>query len=57
MNLPTTTRLLQELVRLPSVNPMGRLVQGPQYYEHQVTAYLEQFLRDLRRRSGRDIRS
>jgi acetylornithine deacetylase len=42
---PTT--LLQALVRLPSVNPMGRSVQGPIYFEHQVTAYLEEVFRGL----------
>jgi acetylornithine deacetylase/succinyl-diaminopimelate desuccinylase-like protein len=30
-----------ELVRLPSVNPMGREVQGEEYYEHHVTDYLQ----------------
>jgi acetylornithine deacetylase ArgE len=39
--------LLQALVRLPSVNPMGRPVQGPIYFEHQVTAYLEDYFRSL----------
>jgi acetylornithine deacetylase len=38
---------LQTLVRLPSVNPMGRPVQGPIYFEHQVTAYLEECFRKL----------
>jgi acetylornithine deacetylase len=42
-----TTRLLRDLVALPSINPMGRALQGPQIYEHQVTAYLESFFRDL----------
>ncbi len=42
-----TTRLLRDLVALPSVNPMGRDLQGPGVYEHQVTAYLEEFLRGL----------
>ncbi len=42
-----TTRLLRDLVRIPSVNPMGRPLSGPEYYEYQVTAYLEQFFRDL----------
>jgi acetylornithine deacetylase len=42
-----TTRLLRDLVRLPSVNPMGRSLQGDFLYEHRVTAYLEQFFRDL----------
>jgi acetylornithine deacetylase ArgE len=43
-----TTRLLRDLVRLPSVNPMGRALHGDFLYEHRVTDYLEQFFRDLR---------
>src|SRR5438270_9426186 len=42
-----TTRLLRDLVALPSVNPMGRPLQGPELYEHRVTAYLEEFFRGL----------
>jgi acetylornithine deacetylase len=42
-----TTRLLTDLVRLPSVNPMGRALQSPDLYEHRVTAYLEDFFRGL----------
>jgi acetylornithine deacetylase len=42
-----TTRLLGDLVALPSVNPMGRPLQGPDVYEHRVTAYLENFFRGL----------
>jgi acetylornithine deacetylase len=42
-----TTRLLRDLVALPSVNPMGRALQGPEVYEHRVTAYLENFVRGL----------
>ena len=42
-----THRLLQDLVRLPSVNPMGRAVTGDVFYEHRVTAYLEQFFIEL----------
>jgi acetylornithine deacetylase len=42
-----TTRLLADLVALPSVNPMGRPLQGPEVYEHRVTAYLENFFRGL----------
>jgi acetylornithine deacetylase ArgE len=42
-----TTRLLKDLVVIPSVNPMGRDLQGPQIYEHRVTAYLEEFFRSL----------
>jgi acetylornithine deacetylase len=41
------TRLLADLVRLPSVNPMGRHLEGPEIYEHQVSAYLERFFQDL----------
>jgi acetylornithine deacetylase len=44
---PHTTRLLRDLVALPSVNPMGRPLQGPEFYEHRVTAYLEDFFRGL----------
>ena len=33
---------LCDLVRLPSVNPMGRDVQGDVYFEHRVTDYLQQ---------------
>jgi len=40
-------RLLQDLVRIPSVNPMGRTVTGEQFYEIRVTDYLERFFRDL----------
>lgn len=42
-----TTRLLRDLVALPSVNPMGRDLQGPEVYEHRVTGYLEDFFRGL----------
>jgi acetylornithine deacetylase/succinyl-diaminopimelate desuccinylase-like protein len=42
-----TTRLLQDLVRLPSINPMGRDLRGPEIYEHQVTNYLDHFFKDL----------
>jgi acetylornithine deacetylase len=42
-----TTRLLRDLVALPSVNPMGRPLSGPDLYEHRVTDYLEAFFRSL----------
>src|SRR5947208_1704119 len=42
-----TTRLLADLVALPSINPMGRPLTGPNLYEHKVTAYLEQFFAAL----------
>jgi acetylornithine deacetylase ArgE len=42
-----TTRLLRDLVALPSVNPMGRPLSGPDIYEHRVTAYLENYFRSL----------
>src|SRR3954453_13688464 len=42
-----STRLLRDLVALPSVNPMGRPLQGPDIFEHRVTDYLEAFFRDL----------
>src|SRR5437588_31211 len=42
-----TTRLLRDLVALPSVNPMGRSVPDAEAYEHRVTAYLEDYLTGL----------
>jgi acetylornithine deacetylase len=42
-----TTRLLRDLVALPSVNPMGRPMPDAVIYEHRVTAYLEDFCRNL----------
>ncbi|ADB16470.1 acetylornithine deacetylase or succinyl- diaminopimelate desuccinylase [Pirellula staleyi DSM 6068] len=38
---------LADLVRIPSVNPMGRATSGDIYYEHRVTDYLEQLFRTL----------
>lgn len=38
---------LADLVRIPSVNPMGRAATGDIYYEYRVTAYLEQLFRAL----------
>ena len=40
-------QLLADLVRLPSVNPMGREPNGPHFFEHRVTDYLERFFRGL----------
>src|SRR6516165_7075914 len=45
--LAETSRLLKDLVSIPSVNPMGRALQGDQFFEHRVTAYLEEFFRKL----------
>jgi acetylornithine deacetylase/succinyl-diaminopimelate desuccinylase family protein len=42
-----TTRLLKDLVAIPSINPMGRDLQGPEIFEHRVTAYLEDYFRRL----------
>ena len=42
-----TTRLLRDLVAIPSVNPMGRPLQGPEILEHRVTAYLDDYFRRL----------
>ena len=39
--------LLQDLVRIPSVNPMGRDVSGDIYYEGRMTAYLENWFSEL----------
>ncbi len=42
-----TTRLLKDLVAIPSINPMGRDLQGPEIYERGVTSYLEDYFRRL----------
>jgi acetylornithine deacetylase len=39
--------VLSDLVRIPSVNPMGRPVSGDIYYEHRMTAHLETLFRGL----------
>ncbi len=38
LDLPGT---LRDLVSTPSVNPMGRPVSGPEYFEYRLTDYLE----------------
>ena len=43
----TTSDLLRDLVRLPSVNPMGRAVVGPIDLESRVTEYLDAYFRNL----------
>src|SRR5262249_21949560 len=40
-------RILRDLVRLPSVNPMGRGLEGPTIFEERVTTYLHEYLRGL----------
>ena len=39
--------LLQDLIRIPSVNPMGRDLSGPEFFETRVTEYLCEFFRRL----------
>jgi acetylornithine deacetylase/succinyl-diaminopimelate desuccinylase family protein len=41
------TRLLSDLVAIPSVNPMGRPLKGPGYFEGEMTDYLERYFGDL----------
>ena len=41
------TQTLIELVSLPSVNPMGKAVDGPEYFEYRVTEYLESLFHSL----------
>jgi acetylornithine deacetylase len=38
---------LSDLVRLPSVNPMGRPVTGDIYFEHRMTEYLQELFQTL----------
>ena len=42
-----TTRLVHDLVKLPSVNPMRPDLPPEFTLEHRVTAYLEEFFRSL----------
>ncbi|MFM8414467.1 MAG: M20/M25/M40 family metallo-hydrolase [Planctomycetota bacterium] len=44
MRQPAHVSLLADLVRRPSVNPMGQEISGPQYLEGRVTDYLCQRL-------------
>ncbi len=47
---PASSDLIQtlsDLVALPSVNPMGRPADGPEFFEYRVTDYLENFFRRL----------
>jgi acetylornithine deacetylase len=39
--------LLCDLVAIPSVNPMGRDLSGPEYYETRISDYLESFFRRI----------
>src|SRR5450432_1378941 len=39
--LDAVTRLLSDLVAIPSINPMGRGSTGPEYLEAGVSHYLE----------------
>lgn len=45
--LPDVVETLCDLVRIPSVNPMGRPLVGPEYLEHAVTDYLQGFFQNL----------
>lgn len=39
--------LLKQLIAIPSVNPMGRDVTGPEYYETRLTEWLDRYLTDV----------
>ena len=38
---------LSELVRIPSVNPMGREISGDEFLEHRMTDHLMQLFQRL----------
>jgi acetylornithine deacetylase len=42
--MPDVIEVLADLVALPSINPMGRDVQGPEYGEARVADYVSAFL-------------
>lgn len=46
-DIPDVVAILRDLVRLPSVNPMGREVTGEPYFEHRVTDYIQKFFEGL----------
>lgn len=39
--------LLKDLIAIPSVNPMGRDITGPEFFETRVTAWLVDYLKRL----------
>jgi acetylornithine deacetylase/succinyl-diaminopimelate desuccinylase-like protein len=45
--IPHVVDTLRELVRIPSVNPMGRSVSGPEYLEGAMTEHLRQRFESL----------
>ena len=45
--IANTLNILQHLIRIPSVNPLGRELLEPPYGESGVTDYLEDFFRSL----------
>jgi acetylornithine deacetylase/succinyl-diaminopimelate desuccinylase family protein len=45
--LDAVTRLLSDLVAIPSVNPMGRGLSGPEFLEGRVSDYLEGYFRGI----------
>jgi acetylornithine deacetylase/succinyl-diaminopimelate desuccinylase-like protein len=47
------TSLLADLVRLPSINPMGRVLPEELIFESRVTAYMETFFKNMGARTER----
>ncbi|MHC5541259.1 M20 family peptidase, partial [Singulisphaera rosea] len=45
--MDAVTRLLSDLVAIPSVNPMGRALAGPGVLEEGMSTYLENWFREL----------
>lgn len=45
--LDAATRLLSDLVAIPSVNPMGRAVEGPNFFESRLSDYLDRWFSDI----------
>jgi succinyl-diaminopimelate desuccinylase len=40
---PSVVELLSRLISIPSVNPMGRDLDGPEFYERHIAKYLVEF--------------
>lgn len=43
----SVTQLLTDLIAIPSINPMGRELDGPEYLEAGMTDYLQNWFSDL----------
>jgi succinyl-diaminopimelate desuccinylase len=43
----TPSQILCELIAIPSVNPMGRKLEGPIYFEHRLSDWLVEYFESI----------